>query len=270
MDGSELKVVGIGTVNLLTKTSPNKTGPCSHGILRLKKVLHVPSVICNIIGQPVLEDFNIVTRGIDGSITSLSDGRPVAYFKAKTEAARLFEVRLSGPPVGPKVGPSPFDPSTRYSIRVSWPDSERERFAALRASRQLTAGANGPLTPPEKAWLKKHFESELKFLQLYGLSVYKEEDREEGRTILRTIMANDEDGASNNNECDDFDPETHFADHHFSPAELDWINSSYGNSRDFMLCFGLKFYNDEDCDEARAIARAMMVEDEVDNDDSDA
>ncbi|KAH7114850.1 hypothetical protein EDB81DRAFT_295166 [Dactylonectria macrodidyma] len=269
---SETTVVGIGTVNLPTKISPNKTGPRSHGTLRLKNVLHAPGIICNIIGRPILNDYNVVTRGTSGTITNLSDSRPVAYFKPETEGVRLFEVRLSGPPVGPKVGPSPFDPSTTYFIRASWPDSERERFAALQASRsrQSRAAANVPLAPSEKAWLKKHFESEFKFLQVHGLSIYKEEDREEGRTILRAIMSNGEDEAPSDDEFDDFDPEAHFADHHFSLAELDWINSGYGNSRDFMACFGLKFFNEEDCDEARAIARAMVAEDEDDDDDSDA
>jgi hypothetical protein len=185
VDGSELKVIGIGTVTLPTKVSPNKTGPRSHGTLRLRNVL-----------QPILEGYNIITRGIEGNITNLSDGRSVAYFKRQIEAASHFEVRLSGPPIGPKVGPSPFNPSEVYYIRASWPDGERERFAALQASGQATAGVNRALTPSEKAWLKEHFQTEFQFLQLYGLSVFKEEDREEGRTILRTIMAYDEDGNS--------------------------------------------------------------------------
>jgi hypothetical protein len=50
IDGSELKVIGIRTVALLTKVSPNKTRPRSHGTLRLINVLHVPSVFCNIVG----------------------------------------------------------------------------------------------------------------------------------------------------------------------------------------------------------------------------
>ncbi|KAH7230882.1 hypothetical protein BKA59DRAFT_535803 [Fusarium tricinctum] len=197
-DGSELKVIGIGTVALLTKASPNRTGPRSHGTLRLTNVLHVPSAICNIIGQPVVERYNIITRGIEGTITDLSDGRSVAYFKRQMEAAKNFEIRLSGPPIGPKVGPSPFNPSI----------IERERFAALQAFRQPAAGANLDLAPSEKTWLKEHFQSEFQFLQLYGLSVFKEEDRKEGRTILRTIMAHNEDGASNNEKSDGFDFET--------------------------------------------------------------
>ena len=198
MLGNSAEVVGIGTVDLITKTSPTKTGPSSHSVLRLKNVLHAPSMICNIIGHPILDDYKVETSFSDnpsdprGFITNLSDGRSVAYFKPQIQGVRFFEVRLSGPPVGPKVGPSPFDSSTVYMIHAFWPDSERQRFAALQASRQTQTTASGPLTRAEKAWLKTHYGNEFKFLRVYGLSIYKDEDREEGRTILRAMMSNDD------------------------------------------------------------------------------
>lgn len=58
-------------------------------------------------------------------------------------------------------------------------------------------------------------------------------------------------------------------DHLFSKDELEWINGAYGDSMSFMLCFGLKHYKDEDCDEAKAIVVAMM-QDEVEDDDDAA
>jgi hypothetical protein len=199
MFGNTIEVVGIGTVELPTKISPTKTGPSSHGILRLEKVLHAPSILCNIIGNPILDDYEVLTSfskspsGTAGSITNLSDGRPVAYFKPMIRGVRFWEVRLSGPPVGPKVGPSPFDSSVAYVLHALWPDSERQRFAALQASRQTRATASGPLTSAEKAWLKTYYGNEFKFLRDHGLSIFKDEDREEGRTILRAIMSNDDD-----------------------------------------------------------------------------
>lgn len=90
-----------------------------------------------------------------------------------------------------------------YIIQALWPDSERHRFAALQAShqqdsrqqasRQTQDAAFAPLTWEEKAWMRTHFGSEFKFLLLYGLSIYKEEDRAEGRAILRALMSHDED-----------------------------------------------------------------------------
>ncbi|OKO96460.1 hypothetical protein PENSUB_10635 [Penicillium subrubescens] len=193
MVGNSVEVLGIGTVNLPAKISPTQTGPSSHGILRLKKVLHAPGVLCNIIGQPIVDDYQVtLSPGISssGSITNLTDGRSVAYFKPM-RSARFWEVRLSGPPVGPKVGPSPFSSSGLYMIHAFWPDSERQRFAALPASRQSQATASEHLTLAEKAWVKTHYGTEFRFLRDYGLSIFKDEDREEGRLILRAIMSDD-------------------------------------------------------------------------------
>ncbi|PLB42256.1 uncharacterized protein BDW47DRAFT_98148 [Aspergillus candidus] len=40
--------------------------------------------------------------------------------------------------------------------------------------------------------MKTHFGSEFRFLILCHLKVYNEEDRQEGRVILRALMAEDE------------------------------------------------------------------------------
>ncbi|KAK4182170.1 hypothetical protein QBC35DRAFT_396505 [Podospora australis] len=48
-----------------------------------------------------------------------------------------------------------------------------------------------PYTSEERQWLQRHWGGEFKFLQAYGLSIYKEEDREEGRRIVRAFMEQD-------------------------------------------------------------------------------
>lgn len=48
-----------------------------------------------------------------------------------------------------------------------------------------------PLSPTGKAWLKKHWVNEFRFLRSYGMSIYSEEDREEARKILREFLEND-------------------------------------------------------------------------------
>lgn len=83
----------------------------------------------------------------------------------------------------------------KYLLHAFWPESERLRFAELQASRQAQAQAaasgSGPLTQAERAWLKTHYGNEFNFLRDYGLSIFKDEDREEGRAILRAFMSND-------------------------------------------------------------------------------
>lgn len=46
-------------------------------------------------------------------------------------------------------------------------------------------------TAAEKAYIKKHWANEFHFLHTLGLSIYKDEDHEEGRSILRALMHND-------------------------------------------------------------------------------
>ena len=46
-------------------------------------------------------------------------------------------------------------------------------------------------TAEEKEWLKENWGGEYRFLRAYELSIYKEEDREEGRAIVRAFIEAD-------------------------------------------------------------------------------
>jgi hypothetical protein len=59
------------------------------------------------------------------------------------------------------------------------------------------AAPSAPYTEEEKGWLKREWGDEFKFLTTYGLSIYKDEDRDEGRRIVRAMMEVDEDGDTN-------------------------------------------------------------------------
>jgi len=43
------------------------------------------------------------------------------------------------------------------------------------------------------------------------------------------------------------------ADYHFSEAGLIWIEQHFGNSASFLMMYGLKFYDDDDCVEGKRI-----------------
>ena len=58
-------------------------------------------------------------------------------------------------------------------------------------------------TPAEKAWLNQHYGGEFHFLKSYSLSIYKDEDRQEGKAILKGLM--DEEALR---EADDGKPKT--------------------------------------------------------------
>ncbi|RJE25155.1 hypothetical protein PHISCL_02494 [Aspergillus sclerotialis] len=194
MLGNSIKVVGMGTVNLPTHISPTQTGPDSHGNVCLKNVLHAPTVICDIIGRPILHDYEVNLgdqREHSGFITNSCDGSPTAYFKPSSATVGFLEVQLSEPPSGPELGPSPFDSSALYMIHAFWPDSERTRIAGLLTSRQTKAKHVGPPTSAEKAWLKTHYGNEFKFLRSHGLRIYNKKERAEGRSIIRDMMSKD-------------------------------------------------------------------------------
>ncbi|KAF2970791.1 hypothetical protein GQX73_g2741 [Xylaria multiplex] len=50
------------------------------------------------------------------------------------------------------------------------------------------SGAEPKLTPKERFWLHRHYRGEAMFLKAWGLQITSEEDREEGRGILRELM----------------------------------------------------------------------------------
>jgi len=176
-----LRVEGIGTVELPTKRSPNRSWRDSHGILRLTNVLHVPSALCNIIGGPILEDYE-VTNGSVGKASrgSIKDrkGRSVAYFDSRR---CLFQVKLRGYPVESNV----LKDGQIYVINAIWPDSERQKWETHQDG--TTHHSRPGYTEKEKGWLRENYRSEFQFLRDFGLSIYKDEDREEGRAILRSM-----------------------------------------------------------------------------------
>ncbi|KAK2738769.1 hypothetical protein FQN57_006937 [Myotisia sp. PD_48] len=251
----KLPVIGIGTVTLLTKRSPNVRGAKSYDTLVLKNVLHAPSAICNVIGSPIFDDYDITLggqlEGISGSITD-KKGKGVAYFDARHRP--FYQVRLVGPPVGPRVGPRVLGDGQLRLINCNWPDSERKRWEATLRTNHIEA----PFTAEEKAWLADNG-GEFHFLRNHGLNIYKEEDRAEGRSILRQIMLHEEDDPEHDSEEDDEDLEGHMADYHFTSSELEFIESRWGNSMNFLYSFGLKFYDNDDCKEGKMIAQGLMA-----------
>ena len=130
-------------------------------------------------------------------------GKTVGYFDP---AAPLFQLKLRGPPVGePTIGRDFVG-----SISFQWPEEEKRKWEVFERERRgemmegvegaegvddaeedtsLEDRANG-YSGEEKAFIKKHFKSEYKFLLTHGLNIYKDEDREEGQAILRALMQN--------------------------------------------------------------------------------
>jgi len=129
-----------------------------------------------------MERYDITTnpagQASKGSIMD-KEGRSVAYFDLRRP---LFQVRLRGPPVGPRV----LQDGRAYVINVHWPESESQRWEAHQAS--AMPHSRPGYTQEEKEWLRENYRSEFHFLRDFGLSIYKDDDREQGRVILRSLI----------------------------------------------------------------------------------
>lgn len=260
---SDVAVEGVGTVNLPVKRDPDMRGPQAHHVLRLTDVLYTPSSKFNILGQPIFELAPSLSLGsiprTKGTLED-KDGNPIAFFSPN---APLFCLRLSGPPVGPRLAPTKFEPGVKYSVGASWPAGERARWNARgqaneAETRPRQRAGQQPYTAEEKAWLKKHYQGEYKFLMIHGLSIYDEEDREEGRAIMRAFISFDEDDDEVEEEEDDDDVFTHFADYLFDSKERAWISKHYQNCATFMSSYGLKLYDPDDCQGAQHLVMEFM------------
>ncbi|CAI7644617.1 unnamed protein product [Penicillium glandicola] len=196
LTGGVVEVIGMGTVDLATMSSPTQTGPDSHSILRLKNVLHTPAMLCNIIGRPVMEDYTVIcgptASDNAGWITKNNDGSSVAYFKPMSQGPNLYQVQLGEPPLGHQFGISPLFRNTLYMIHAFWSQRERRRFEMLKASGLIQASGVEPLTRSEKEWFRRRFMSEDSIMVAYGLDKNRWEHREEGRAIMRILKSHAE------------------------------------------------------------------------------
>ncbi|KAJ2980114.1 hypothetical protein NQ176_g2835 [Zarea fungicola] len=235
-----------------------------HSTLKLRNVLHVPSTVCNIIGQPIEDEYGVVLSGDrkSGRIT-LRDGSPVAFFSPE---ARFLEVRLSGPPIGPRVAESPFQPGMQYNMTVIWPSSEREKWVQRPVERKPLSVAAEPtgeyndvslsdegkfhavLQPEQKRWLKEHYGGELQFLHIHCLRAHIEEDRSEGYRILCKLM-----------ELAVFSSTENFLD--LLPEELKYLERKDVSQEVVMGRFGLIRDYEEHREQAREIIRRMVQQD---------
>ncbi|KAI0531960.1 hypothetical protein GGR58DRAFT_491844 [Xylaria digitata] len=73
---------------------------------------------------------------------------------------------------------------SRSSDRVN----ERSPIELQEQADEQQSGAEPKLTPKERFWLHRHYRGEAMFLKAWGLQITSEEDREEGRGILRELM----------------------------------------------------------------------------------
>lgn len=297
-----MNILGVGDVSLPVKIDCRKKGRDSHGVLQLRDVLYAPGAPCNILGMPSDVHFRWTSIGQNPSrLTLPGTGACVGLL----DLVGVNRLRLSGH--SPKQ--TSLDVDRAYFIGATWPHSERQRWEAVKHKNPdseddhpasvLEQSADVPYSVDEDSWLKDHYGDESCFLQAHGYAIHDDQGRTDSRKILRAIIEDDKKGwaelglrlghrgldedstEANDDEDDDDDdtssfvreledhPESHFADYHFSNAQLDWIKNNYGCSSNFLLSYGLKFYDDDDCNMGVRLASQLMEDDDLSNAEDD-
>ncbi|KAM3489543.1 hypothetical protein MY3957_007154 [Beauveria namnaoensis] len=301
-DSLQLEVIGIGTVELPVKRRPDARGAQSHGVLRLRNVLHVPSGLCNVVGgKALLAADYLVRRGPGGGgIREISDknGGAVAYLHQPNArlGGRHLQVRLSGPPIGPRLGPSPFVKGESYSFSARWHDDAREQvMRTLAKSKPVVASskpamvkskpgavaktpaqspaatgaavaANPPLafTEEEREWMRRHHGSVYLFLRVCGLKGSSAEDAQAARRVIQMRMAGGSPhsgGGAGGGASSSVSVVVAEAERYFGREELAWVRERYGDGLSFMVSLRLRWARAGDGRKANKIAGILMASD---------
>ncbi|KAH7082182.1 hypothetical protein FB567DRAFT_605414 [Paraphoma chrysanthemicola] len=190
----ELEVFGIGTVDLTTKLNMDASATAT---VTLTNVLHVPDFPCNAIGQPIGDEHTVVFSKLPGKAGIFNaSGDKMAQFKS---GHILFLVDVVAP-IGHRLHETSLTSNKPLMLSYHWDAVETSKWEAAKTS--VTNQAAVPSKPTfdgsrlyrqaERTFLNKRFKSEYKFLRSHGLSIHKDEDREEGRAIIRELMHFDE------------------------------------------------------------------------------
>lgn len=182
---------GIGTVELPVEADG---GGRRRSLLKIHNVLHIPTGLCNIISLAgvlaALPGGGCRMGGDDESGIYHGDGRRIACFDT---SARVTQLKVCPPRSGARLGPDPLRGAGPFlMLNVTWSAAERQRWDEFKANQVVAADSNSavpPYTREEKRWLSEHYGGEQRFLTVHGLSIYDEEDREDGRRIARGFMS---------------------------------------------------------------------------------
>ena len=266
--GGRVDIDGIGNVELRVR-KPNRNARPSYSIVWLKDVLYCRSGVCNQVSMSALSGSYNVFLDSQGQSHISRDNVPIGII----DVPLFWKLRLSGQPPNH----TSLKKDGHYSLSFIWPAEERARWEQVKAAdtESHPPAQVSPYTGEEKQWLEDEWGGEFRFLRAHFLSIYDEKDRAEGRRIVRAMMDADADDEEGDDDDESFNisytdgrgaepiiphAEGHMADYHFSETELIWIEENFGNSASFLVTYGLKFYDDDDCKDGKRIAQAMMLE----------
>jgi hypothetical protein len=145
-----------------------------------------PDYFCNIIGGPIISSnghkYNVDFNTSKLTITSTDEA--VGTFETKP----FMHLRLSGHEPGWSIFEN--DVADQLRILVTWPGDEQNRWKAFVAGEEYIKNAVTvtPLDADEKAWVKRVYKHEYRFLAQHGLSIHVQDDRVLGWKLAREEM----------------------------------------------------------------------------------
>ncbi|KAI1299700.1 hypothetical protein F5Y03DRAFT_408655 [Xylaria venustula] len=221
-----VQVAGIGTIELPVMKEPHVSGPVSHGTLSLTKVLHIPELPFNVIGETS-----------DISFWVQDDVRERVGFLYNREKSRITRLEITGhnygvmlynTATGSMMKTETKKPLKEYpvpvifwrkGVRDRWDSHLAKEFRSVRGNtsdvvqnmkklldmldsdsdmkKEIAKPSSGdlglsmddfPYIPAEKAWLEALFGSERQFLQIHGLNPCETDHRREGRKMARVMI----------------------------------------------------------------------------------
>ncbi|KAJ8107533.1 hypothetical protein OPT61_g8798 [Boeremia exigua] len=185
-------VLGIGTVKLTVMATPGSFTTYATSVIEINNVLHVPDYICNILGRPLTDAYQVnlggsVREGGPPSRGGISlQGKQIAYFQPGP--ITFFSLAVM-PPHGMEFGPSVFENKISDVASCHWPNEERARWQALVDEEERKYALDEPpYTLAETEYVFDHWGTEFRLLAEYRLKLSDEKDRSEGRRIVRALM----------------------------------------------------------------------------------
>jgi hypothetical protein len=128
--------------------------------------------------------------------------------------------------------------------------------------------ASLPYTTTEREWLNAYWHNESLFLGSYGLDACKENDREEGRRILRALLVQEKKMIEDNEkiaEVQEFFDTVPYYDH-----EREWLRTQWGGEVEFLRAHNLDYSKPGDEYRGRWLVRMLLrMEEEEEEDEED-
>ena len=267
-----MSVQGIGEIELPVKTHLTRNGSNSQGTLTLVDVLYVPSVECNILGNPLLATCDIDLK--PGTISKIIDSR-TGKTVGLLDESKVWRLRLRGQ----SPAQSSLDEKENAKIQVNWPEEQRDKWH--KAKRGLVLSSGTPASESQTSSSQRA--SSASTVAVKGLkgargsgdtasmtadatasepkiqAEKKQEAQSHQSPAQPAETAPKINSRSTHNDVHRATTSQHTPVGPLTPKGKAWLKDEQLNERSFLLTYGLAIHKDDERAKGRAILRAFMA-----------